>query len=61
MRLLRALPLLLLTCAVTTAAATVDNDDSCDISVLPAATLLVPYYEVDLDPVLRSRPRECRR
>jgi hypothetical protein len=26
---------------------TTDNDDSCDISLLPAATLLVPYFEVD--------------
>jgi hypothetical protein len=31
------------------AAATRDNDDSCDISLLPAATLLLPYFEVDLD------------
>jgi hypothetical protein len=31
------------------AGATRDNDDSCDISVLPAATLLLPYFEVDLD------------
>ncbi len=29
--------------------ATVNNDDSCDISVLPAATLLLPYFEVDVD------------
>jgi hypothetical protein len=28
---------------------TTDNDDSCDISLLPAATLLLPYFEVDLD------------
>lgn len=26
---------------------TTNNDDSCDIAVLPAATLLVPYFEVD--------------
>jgi hypothetical protein len=25
-----------------------NNDDSCDIALLPAATLLVPYFEVDL-------------
>jgi hypothetical protein len=30
------------------AAPTNDNDDSCDISVMPAATLLLPYFEVDL-------------
>ncbi len=29
-------------------AATIHNDDSCDIAVLPAATLLLPYFEVDL-------------
>ena len=28
--------------------ATTDNDASCDISNLPAATLLLPYFEVDL-------------
>jgi hypothetical protein len=26
-----------------------NNDDSCDIAALPAATLLLPYFEVDLD------------
>ncbi|HEX6095983.1 MAG TPA: hypothetical protein VF432_06650 [Thermoanaerobaculia bacterium] len=26
-----------------------DNDDSCDVTALPAATLLLPYFEVDLD------------
>ena len=26
-----------------------DNADSCDIAALPAATLLLPYFEVDLD------------
>lgn len=30
------------------APATTNNDDSCDISVAPAATLLLPYFEVDL-------------
>jgi len=28
--------------------ATTNNDDSCDISVAPAATLLLPYFEVNL-------------
>src|SRR5687767_12692471 len=28
--------------------ATIDNDASCDISLLPAATLLLPYFEVDI-------------
>ena len=32
-----------------------DNDDTCDIAVLPAATLLLPYFEVDTDfPPTRS-------
>src|SRR5438093_5515360 len=26
---------------------TTNNDDSCDISTAPAATLLLPYFEVD--------------
>jgi hypothetical protein len=29
--------------------ATTNNDDSCDIALLPAATLLLPYFEVDID------------
>jgi len=29
--------------------ATTNNDDACDISVAPAATLLLPYFEVDID------------
>jgi hypothetical protein len=31
------------------ASPTRNNDDSCDISVLPAATLLLPYFEVNLN------------
>ncbi|HSN68169.1 MAG TPA: hypothetical protein VLV48_02925, partial [Thermoanaerobaculia bacterium] len=30
-----------------TGPSTTNNDDSCDISVMPAATLLLPYFEVD--------------
>jgi hypothetical protein len=41
--------LLALSLTLTVSAATTRNDDSCDISVLPAATLLLPYFEVDLD------------
>ena len=50
-QLLRCAPLLVLSLAVAfvSSAATLNNDDSCDISVLPAATLLLPYFEVDLD------------
>ena len=29
--------------------ATTDNDASCDISVMPAATLLLPFFEVDIN------------
>jgi len=28
---------------------TTNNDDSCDIAVMPAATLLLPYFEVDFN------------
>ena len=28
--------------------ATTDNDDSCDIALQPAATLLLPFFEVDI-------------
>src|SRR6476659_6202901 len=28
---------------------TTNNDDSCDISTAPAATLLLPYFEVDIN------------
>jgi hypothetical protein len=34
--------------ATVAGAATNRNDDSCDIAVMPAATLLLPYFEVDL-------------
>ena len=49
-------PTLLLASILTTAAfadtsnvspTTTNNDDSCDIAVQPAATLLLPYFEVD--------------
>ncbi len=32
----------------TNAPSTTNNDDSCDVATLPAATLLLPYFEVDL-------------
>ena len=34
---------------LTTGPSTTNNDDSCDIAVMPAATLLVPYFEVDFE------------
>jgi hypothetical protein len=29
-----------------------NNDDTCDVALLPAATLLLPYFEVDLTPLV---------
>jgi len=34
---------------VGTGPTTTNNDDSCDISTAPAATLLLPYFEVDIN------------
>src|SRR5947209_6425360 len=36
--------------SVSASAGSLDNDASCDIKVGPAATLLLPYFEVDLQP-----------
>jgi hypothetical protein len=47
---------LLLAVSLPALAQTTKNDDSCDISVLPAATLLLPYFEVDI-----ASPRERAR
>jgi len=47
---MRCVPFLLLFIATSAFAAspsTVNNDDSCDVTVGPAATLLLPYFEVD--------------
>ena len=33
----------------STPPATTNNDDSCDIALQPAATLLLPYFEVDVE------------
>ncbi|MFN2443135.1 MAG: hypothetical protein ABR517_10675 [Thermoanaerobaculia bacterium] len=33
---------------LTTGPSTTNNDDSCDISVMPAASLLLPYFEVNI-------------
>jgi len=35
--------------AMTSSGATLHDDDSCDIAVMPAATLLLPYFEVDFN------------
>jgi hypothetical protein len=45
-RLLLLIPLLL---PLLAGAATIHNDDSCDVGLFPAATLLLPYFEVDLE------------
>jgi hypothetical protein len=45
-RVLSVTVLLLLASSPLFASPTRNNDDSCDISVLPAATLLLPYFEV---------------
>jgi len=43
---MKTLVLALLLTATTVFAQTTNNDDSCDIAQLPAATLLLPYFEV---------------
>jgi hypothetical protein len=44
-----ALALLTVLITVSASAGVGDNDATCDIKVGPAATLLLPYFEVDLD------------
>src|SRR5438874_12467884 len=43
-----ALALLTILMAVSASAGSLDNDASCDIKVGPAATLLLPFFEVDV-------------
>jgi hypothetical protein len=43
-----SLLILFLSAAFPMPAMTTNNNDSCDISVAPAATLLLPYFEVDV-------------
>jgi hypothetical protein len=47
MKCLSFLLLLIATSAFAASPSTVNNDDSCDVTVGPAATLLLPYFEVD--------------
>jgi hypothetical protein len=47
MKYLSLLLLLIATSAFAGSPSTVNNDDSCDVTVSPAATLLLPYFEVD--------------
>jgi hypothetical protein len=51
MKTLGPLLLSLLLCGSASAAvpSSINNDDSCDVKVGPAATLLLPYFEVDTD------------
>lgn len=44
-----AIAVLTLSLTTNLPAATINNDDSCDIAVLPAATLLLPNFEVDIN------------
>lgn len=41
--------LLVATSAFAASPSSINNDDSCDIKVGPAATLLLPYFEVDVN------------
>jgi hypothetical protein len=46
---MKKLILVLLLVAAPLGAATRNNDDSCDVGIYPAATLLVPYFEVTIN------------
>jgi hypothetical protein len=48
MKYLSLLLLLLATSAFAVSPSLINNDDSCDVTVAPAATLLLPYFEVDI-------------
>jgi hypothetical protein len=48
MKGLSFLLLLIAASAFAASPSTVNNDDSCDVTVGPAATLLLPYFEVDV-------------
>jgi hypothetical protein len=45
-----ALALFTVLVTISASAGTLDNDSTCDVKVGPAATLLLPYFEVDLAP-----------
>jgi hypothetical protein len=51
MKTLHLFVISLLLCGTASAAvpSSINNDDSCDVKVGPAATLLLPYFEVDTD------------
>ncbi len=47
--------LLLCTAATAAVPSSINNDDSCDVKVGPAATLLLPYFEVDTNPTVQGQ------
>jgi hypothetical protein len=47
--------LLLCTAASAAVPSSINNDDSCDIKVGPAATLLLPYFEVNTNPIVQGQ------
>ena len=47
--------LLLCTAASAATPSSINNDDSCDVKVGPAATLLLPYFEVNTDPIVQGQ------
>jgi len=53
--LLLVASLLLCTSAWAAVPSSINNDDSCDIKVGPAATLLLPYFEVDPNPKVQGQ------
>jgi hypothetical protein len=48
MKKLLAFAVLMFLITVSASAGTRDNDDTCDVKIGPAATLLLPYFEIDL-------------
>ncbi|HXA16345.1 MAG TPA: hypothetical protein VN380_05100, partial [Thermoanaerobaculia bacterium] len=47
--------LLLCTSAWAAVPSSINNDDSCDVKVGPAATLLLPYFEVNTNPLVQGQ------
>ncbi len=47
--------LLLCTAATAAVPSSINNDDSCDVKVGPAATLLLPYFEVNTNPTVQGQ------
>jgi len=47
--------LLISTAATAAVPSSINNDDSCDVKVGPAATLLLPYFEVNTNPLVQGQ------